>query len=172
MEEEPQTYIWKEGAIKGSERFLDLLKAEQDRLTNKVRVAEDRARGNSTVAIAAVGVVTVLRTLDPQLAPGPVVLFVAGVLLVLGLMTAILSNRDSSSITSKWMREETTRLWEDGRPYMEIMQLYQRGWITNIEELHKLQDAKYRLLGWQNIALVGVLGTLVFILVFHGSALR
>lgn len=150
----PAEFVWPEGTIKGSERFFDLLKNESERLTNKIRVSEDRARGNSTAAVAAVGLVTLLRAAGAELPFWILLLFVLLVLVILGLSLAILFNRSTTGIKPAWMWEERTRLWKEDRSYLAIMQSYQKGWIDNIEELHKLQRGKYLLLDVQNIALL------------------
>lgn len=146
-------YQFPESTIKSSERLFDLLKGEQDRLQNKIRTAEDRARGNNTAALAIIGVVTMLNTLKNPPPLPLVVLLVTGVILTLALGLSVLRNRDTRSIAPEWMEEELQRLKTVERHYLQIMQLYQRGWIRNIKELTRLQDEKYSLLDWQNYLL-------------------
>lgn len=91
----PSPSPWSEDTLKGSEQFTALLKAEQERITGKVRLAEDRARANATAALAATGVATVLRTVDTT---QPTALLV--ILIIAILITLALSLDGSGNLTS------------------------------------------------------------------------
>ncbi len=164
----PADYPFPESSIKGSERFTELPKTEQDRLTAKIRVAEDRARANGTAALAVIGVATLLRTVAPATPLPLVLLMVFAVLLTLGLSLAVTFNRDTTSLTVRWMHEEQQRLWSDRRAYLDILRYYQRSYMRTIGELNALMDTKYDLLEFQNVALLLTFVTLVAML---GTAL-
>ena len=175
MDDTPETlppYQWEADTIKGSERFFDLLKGEQDRLSNKLRTGDERARSNGTAALAAVGMVTLLRGVIPTLPGWLLLIFLSLVLTVLGLMAAIIFNRDTTSMKPSGLWKERTDLWEDGRSYMEIMQFYQAGFIENIAEMDRLQRTKYRLLDVQNVVVIALLSTLAVMLLWAVTALN
>lgn len=163
-EPQPPVFQHPEGNVKSSERFNDLLKAELDRLNSKIKTAEDRARGNSAGIIGSAALVGLLRDPAQPLPLWALVLFALGVLVTLAYATAILFNRNTTAISSDWMWKERTKLWEQDRTYMEVMQLYQKGTIRSIESLEQLQDAKYKLLGQQNVAVAATLMLLVILL--------
>lgn len=165
-------YAFPDSTIKSSERLFELLKGEQDRLTNKVKIAEDRARGNNTLAIGAIGVLTLLRSLETNLPLLLVLLLAAGVIATLLLGLRIQWNRETSGITTDWMQEELQRLKNVDRNYLQIMQYYQRGWISNIADLDRLQRQKYNVLDKQNIALAFTLTILVLLLAWSGAGLK
>lgn len=160
-ETHPGEFIWPDATIKGSERFNDLLKIEHDRLAAKVKAAEERARANSTSVLAAIGVVTLIRTLQPDIPVVLIVIFAFVALFILALAVAISFNRTVLGISPKWMRQEHERLWHEDRSYLEIMQLYQNGMMDNIDVLDRLQEKKYKQLDWQN----GLLAVAVVLLV-------
>lgn len=168
----PSPSPWSEDTLKGSEQFTALLKAEQERITGKVRLAEDRARANATAALAATGVATVLRTVDTTQPTALLVILIIAILITLALSLDIIRNRDTTSIEISWMLEEQDRLWSVPRPLMEVTRLYQRGYISNIRDLKLLEREKYTLLNRQNLALGITLLTLVIMLIWTAGHVR
>lgn len=165
-------YQWQEGTIKGSEKFFDFLKGEQDRLVNKLRVGDERARSNGTTALAAAGIVTLTRSAAPTLPDWTLLVFLALALVVLTLTAAIIFNRTTTAIKPESLWQERTDLWNDERSYMEIMQFYQAGMIENIAQYDKLQRVKYKLLDWQNGVLALLIALLVTLLAWAASTLK
>ena len=171
-EQELPPYPWKEDTVKGSEKFFDLLKIEQDRLHNKLRTGDERARNNSTAALAAVGVVTILRTLTPTIPLWSLVLFLGLVLAILILTAVVIFNRNTYMMTPSGLEKERGILWDDSRTYMMILHHYLAGLVKNIKELDTLQRIKFLLLDIQNSLLILLLAVLMYMLYCAASGLK
>lgn len=172
LQDDPPAYTFRDDTIQGSKLFFDLLKSEQDRLSAKLRTADERARGNGTISLAAIAVINLLSTLQATLPTWLVTATILGVMAVLGLTVTIIFNRSTTGILPRALWQERKDLWQDDRSYMEIMQFHQKGWIENIAELHRLQALKYRLLDAQNIALIILLALLVLALAWRPLGLH
>lgn len=159
--------------MKASEKLLEFAKADYDRISQEIRTADDRARGNATLAAASVPVMIFLRT-PPGLtwADSPVIVG-AGVLGLVGTLVCtllVVMNRGTSRVEDDWLMDKREEVYREGGTYMGMLYTLQGLWAKAIEDANRVRDSKYNVLEKQIIALG--LNLLAVILMFIDFATR
>jgi len=156
-------------AIKTSEKLLDYLKHDTERATAEIKVAEERARGNATIAAAAIPLITFLRALEPNLSllqvyliAAALLLIVAALLLILCIMWLQRTERADEAWYAK--RQEDAYYERQDARYDRFLHELQSMWIGYLEDARRVRDVKYRWLRWQNVCVLLLLVLLAFLL--------
>lgn len=143
-------------AQKSGEKLLDYLKADVERVTAETRVAEDRARGNATVAAAALPLLTLLRSIHTEptyLEQGLTALLIVLIVAVLTLLIGVMWNRKTSRTPPDWYMERQNDIYHQHRAgaYDRFLHEIQSMWIGYFEDALRVRHSKYAWLHWQNV---------------------
>ncbi|WP_380008168.1 hypothetical protein [Deinococcus oregonensis] len=155
--------------IKAAEKLLDYLKADVERVAAEIRTAEDRARGNATLAGVALPLVTFLRTLpegNGTLETVVAVIAALAIIVAVFLTIGVVRNQKTNRTKLTWYKErqEDTYLEKPNARYDRFLHELQTIWIGYLADGRRIRDVKYKALGWQTAA-VGVALTAVAVLV-------
>lgn len=136
-----------DAGIKASEKFLEHLRAENDRVVQEIRVAEDRGCGNATLAAAAIPIIAFLKPSgfgpwETALSIGALV----GVILTLAIVLGIVRNRTTHRTEDSWYPATQEDIYREQRQYDRFLYELQSIWLQHFIDNKKVRDAKYRLL--------------------------
>ncbi|MPY67951.1 hypothetical protein F8S09_14915 [Deinococcus sp. SDU3-2] len=151
-----------EDARKSGEKLLDYLKNDVERATNDIKTAEDRARANATLAAGAIPLVTFVRTLTDQptgLQNGLSISVLALAIITLLMLAGLISLRVTNRTTAAWYEARQSDVYyeRESAQYDRLLHELQGMWIGYLEDSRRVRDFKYQWLGWQNIAVSGLI---------------
>jgi Tfp pilus assembly protein FimV len=156
--------VTSEVAVKTGELLLDYLHTDVERVTAETRVAEERARGNATVAAAALPLLTFLRSFNPKPTPLEIGLtntLLALIVIVLGLLLGVMWQRKTSRTQAPWYKQRQEDVYREtpNAAYDRFLHEMHSMWIGYFEDGLKVRHSKYKWLHLQNIALLALLVT-------------
>lgn len=143
-----------EDARKSAEKLLDYLKHDAERASADVKLAEDRARANATLAAGALPLVTFTRTLVEEptiwqnLLTLAVLLTIVAILIMLAGLTRLHATRRT---TAAWYSERQADIYYQREPadYDRLLHELQSMWLGYLNDGRRVRDAKYAWYQWQ-----------------------
>lgn len=158
-------------ALKASEKLLDFMLKESERIQAETKTAEDRARGNATIAAGGIPLLTFLKTqydAPTILQGGLAVICVLGIVVVLGLIIPILATRRTGRVELSWLEERQKGIYHETVGYDSFLHEMQSVMAEYIRNYGAVRDYRYRwltvqtaVLGFTLVAFAGIVLTVL-----------
>ncbi|MFC3833458.1 hypothetical protein [Deinococcus rufus] len=149
-------------AIKASEKLLDFMLKENDRILAETKTAEDRARGNVTIAAGGIPLLTFLKAQydTPTALQGVLaIICVVCIIVVLGLVVPILRSRKTQRVEISFLEQRQRSTFQEETRYDEFLHEMQSILLGYIEKYGAVRDLRFRWLTWQTSVLGVMLGS-------------